>query len=117
MQKAIGTAWLGPAKGLKLEKRVGSGVHEGVVGSTAQQLRLRDTMLADLRSQNKALAGALQEPPLMPQCKCSNPTYAWCSVLSLQLTKAQHVAAQLQHDVIWQKSSQEWQIFTFGLLC
>lgn len=60
MQKTIGTAWLGPAKALKLEKRVtvGSGVHEGVVGSTAQQLRLRDTMLADLRSQNKALAGA-----------------------------------------------------------
>ena len=27
------------------------------VGSTAQQLRLRDSMLADLRSQNKALAG------------------------------------------------------------
>lgn len=57
MQKAIGTAWLGPARGLKLENRVGLGPHEGVVGSTAQQLRLRDTMLADLRSQNKTLAG------------------------------------------------------------
>ena len=58
MQKAIGTAWLGPMRGLKVGNRVGSGVHEGVIGSTAQQLRLRDTMLADLRSQNKALAGA-----------------------------------------------------------
>lgn len=58
MQKAIGTGWLGTARALKVENRVGSGVHEGVVGSTTQQLRLRDSMLADLRSQNKALAGA-----------------------------------------------------------
>lgn len=42
MQKGIVGGWVGAEKG---------------VGSTAQQLRLRDSMLADLRSQNKALAG------------------------------------------------------------
>ena len=61
MQKAVE-----PLRGVKLERRVGSGVQEGVVGSTAQQLRLRDTMLADLRSQNKALAGADEEPFVTP---------------------------------------------------
>ncbi|KAA6416949.1 MAG: hypothetical protein FRX49_13090 [Trebouxia sp. A1-2] len=41
MQKGVVGGWVGAEKG---------------VGSTAQQLRLRDSMLADLRSQNKALA-------------------------------------------------------------
>lgn len=34
-----------------------NGVDRKPVGSTAEQLRLRDSMLADLRMQNKALAG------------------------------------------------------------
>ncbi len=42
VQKSVVGGWVGAEKG---------------VGSTAQQLRLRDSMLADLRSQNKALAG------------------------------------------------------------
>ena len=33
------------------------GLDRKQVGSTAEQLRLRDSMLADLRTQNKALAG------------------------------------------------------------
>ena len=53
----------GPDRGARLERGTGSGVHERGVGSTAQQLRLRDTMLADLRSQNKSLAGADDSPP------------------------------------------------------
>ena len=122
MQTGIGTAWLGPGRGLKLEKRVrsgvGSGVHEGAVGSTAQQLRLRDTMLADLRSQNKALAGAAQEPYLTLDPRRINTTRASCSVLSLQLTKTQRVAVNLQYNgIVWQKSSQEWPISTFALYC
>ena len=40
-----------------LTGQLGRGQDKGV-GSTAQQLRLRDSMLSDLRSQNKALAGA-----------------------------------------------------------
>lgn len=33
------------------------GLDRKQVGSAAEQLRLRDSMLADLRAQNKALAG------------------------------------------------------------
>lgn len=92
LQKGIGAAWLGPG-GLKLERRVGSGVHAGVpmVGSTAQQLRLRDTMLADLRSQNKALAGAAKTPPLTPNLTCNDPVIVPCAVCC-QLTKALRLA-------------------------
>ena len=42
MQRALAGQCVGQEKG---------------VGSTAQQLRLRDSMLVDLRTQNKALAG------------------------------------------------------------
>ena len=43
------------------------------VGSTAEQLRLRDSMLADLRNQNKALAGQNALPALhrMVVCGCN----------------------------------------------
>ena len=82
LQRNLGTAWLGSDTGVKLGRETNSGalgrlagvgaLHTDsravlggdvggqgrVVGSTSQQLRLRDTMLADLRAQNKALAGA-----------------------------------------------------------
>lgn len=53
MQKGEAGVWAGQERG---------------VGSTAQQLRLRDSMLADLRSQNKALAGTARHTSVKVMC-------------------------------------------------
>ena len=53
MQKGEAGLWAGQERG---------------VGSTAQQLRLRDSMLADLRSQNKALAGMARHTLVKVMC-------------------------------------------------
>ena len=52
------------------------GLDRRAVGSTAEQLRLRDSMLADLRAQNKALAG---EQPAQKSCSLMYILWSDCS--------------------------------------
>lgn len=76
-------------RGVRLERGTGSGVPERGVGSTAQQLRLRDTMLADLRSQNKALAGEAYNPPHSGLVPLNSLWHALCSMLLVEATHDQ----------------------------
>ncbi len=76
----VSSLWIGNKLCALQKGGVGQwGRQEKGVGSTAQQLRLRDSMLADLRSQNKALAGthctAVPHTQLqVPQMHSTRPT-------------------------------------------
>ena len=95
-QVNMGTAWLEPDRGVRLNRGLGSGIPGRGVGSTAQQLRLRDSMLADLRSQNKALAGAtddLLRADVLCVCRKQN-------IFKQACLKKSHQAVMLMCDVL-----------------